>query len=97
MQHAGGACVWINTLSPTDAESILSKASELPVGVELPEVARKVIPLCGGLAMFVAFLRRRGAVRKIGDFAAWSEIIANIRTELTALNIDSPTKHTKKK
>lgn len=42
----------------------MSKALELPVGMELPEVTRKIMPFCGSLAMLVTFVRRWGAVRK---------------------------------
>lgn len=88
LQEAGAESVGIDKLSKDDALSVLTRASELPMGTPLPGSAWELVELCGHLVMNLAFVGRWSAVRKREDPSAWSRAVASISAELKALKIN---------
>ncbi|CAN0015880.1 unnamed protein product [Ectocarpus sp. 12 AP-2014] len=82
MKGSDGEVVVVDEMSEVEAESVLSKAAELPPEVRLPDEAVDLVELCGRVAMDLAFVGHWSTVRGRLDRTAWSDAVGKVRAEM---------------
>lgn len=78
---AGGTVVEVDSLTETEAESVLRGAAELPAGARFPAAAADILDRCDRMAMHLEFVGRWPNVRGSADNSDWQEAVEAIDTE----------------